>query len=174
MITGESPPVNEAERLERCHELATETSRIVDAVPPRAARGAARLRRRRHEPAGPARARYSNRKARIRCCAGASASSPGDRKAGYSRPKFASLLPWAKVAPRNPHESAGCNRIGSQLRGTWTRPPRAYQGPVTQSTRPTPAAREETLECVSLRLEMSGDIGALQRFLTLVEVSITN
>ena len=32
MITGESPPVNEAERLERCHELATETSRIVDAV----------------------------------------------------------------------------------------------------------------------------------------------
>ena len=32
MITGESPPVNEAERLERCHELATETSKIVDAV----------------------------------------------------------------------------------------------------------------------------------------------
>ena len=35
-------------------------------------------------------------------------------KAGYSRPKFASLLPWAKVTPRNPHESAGRNRIGSQ------------------------------------------------------------
>ena len=32
MIPGKSPPANEAERLERCHELATETSRIVDAV----------------------------------------------------------------------------------------------------------------------------------------------
>ena len=42
------------------------------------------------------------------------------------------------------------------------------------STLVLPSAREETLECVSLRLEMSGDIGALQRFLTLVEVSITN
>ena len=49
-------------------------------------------------------------------CAGASASSPGERKAGYSRPKFASLLPWSKLSPRNPHETAGCNRIGRQVR----------------------------------------------------------
>ena len=32
MIPGKSPPVNEAERLERCNELATEASRIVGAV----------------------------------------------------------------------------------------------------------------------------------------------
>ena len=32
MSPGKSPPENEAERLERCHELATETNRIVDAV----------------------------------------------------------------------------------------------------------------------------------------------
>ena len=32
MIPGKRPPANEAERLERYHEFATETSRIVDAV----------------------------------------------------------------------------------------------------------------------------------------------
>ena len=32
VIPGKRPPANEAERLERCHELATETSRIVDSV----------------------------------------------------------------------------------------------------------------------------------------------
>ena len=41
--------------------------------------------------------------------------------------------------PRNPHESAGYIRIDSQVRRTLTRRPRAYQGSLTQSTRPTPA-----------------------------------
>ena len=63
-----------------------------------------------------------------------------EKRVNHGR-NFPTLLPWAQLSPRKPHESAGCNRIGSQLRRTLTRRTRAraYQGSVTQSTWPTPA-----------------------------------
>ena len=81
-------------------------------------------------------ARATPARARARATAPANpAIVTRDRKAGYSRPKFASLLPWSKLSPRNPHESAGCNRIDSQSGGPFLIPSQEHAALAPRRTR---------------------------------------